>query len=304
MMAGGVPGRGGRRLLGVLVAVLLALLAPPALALPAEGPAEAAAAAQQPPAALPPRLAQAQIPPPPPPPPVPPPAASAARPALVSELSQDRVEITTGFSGTEVLVFGATERLLGAGGDDVLVVAQGAAEPMVVRRKIRVLGFWMNGPSARFRNVPGFYVLTGTRPLRDMLEPEELQAKRLGLAYLPLQAAGNQQPEFREALLDLKQRARLWHEEEEPLQVSGARLFRARLPLPATVATGDYLVQVMLVRDGRILARQELSFRVDRVGTAASIADLADFRPLLYGVMCVLLAALAGWLGSVLFRRN
>jgi uncharacterized protein (TIGR02186 family) len=291
-------------LFAVLAVMLPAVLAPgarPALALPAEGPAEASAIAPVPP---PPRLAQARIPPPPPPPPAPPPGASAARPALVAELSQDRVEITTGFSGTEVLVFGATERLLGAGGDDVLVVAQGAAEPMVVRRRVRVLGFWINGPSARFRNVPGFYVLTGTRPLRDMLEPEELQSKRLGLAYLPLQAAGNQQPEFREALLNLKQRARLWHEEEEPLQVSGARLFRARLPLPATVATGDYLVQVMLVRDGRILARQELSFRVDRVGTAASIADLADFRPLLYGVMCVLLAALAGWLGSVLFRRN
>ncbi|MFC3125235.1 TIGR02186 family protein [Pseudoroseomonas globiformis] len=233
---------------------------------------------------------------------------AAARPPLVAELSQERVDITTGFSGTDLLVFGATERLLGdqgvVGGDDVLVVAQSAPEPMIVRRKINVLGFWINGPSARFRQVPGFYLLTGTRPLRDVLEPEEREAKRLGLDQLPLQAFGIQDEDYREALMKLKQDARLWHEEDEPIQISGARLFRARLPLPATTGTGDYQVQVLLVRGGRVVARQELGFRVERVGTAARIADVATEQPMVYGAICILLAAFAGWLGSVLFRRG
>lgn len=240
----------------------------------------------------------------PPPAPTPPPAALAARPPLVAELSQSRVAITTGFSGTEVLVFGATERLLGPGGDDVLVVAQSAPEPMVVRRRIRVLGFWINGPSARFREVPGFYLMTGTRPLREMLDAEERQAKRLGLENLPLASTGVQDPAYRQALMQLKQSAMLWHEEDEPIQISGARLFRARLPLPATVGTGDFRVEVLLVRDKRVVARQELSFRVERVGTAARIADVAENQPMIYGLTCILLAALAGWLGSVLFRRG
>lgn len=249
-------------------------------------------------------LGPARAQPLPPPPPPPPQSAAAARPPLVAELSQERVEITTGFSGTDILVFGATERLLGPGGDDVLVVAQSAPEPMVVRRKIRVLGFWLNGASARFRRVPGFYLLTGTRPLREMLPPEERAAKRLGLDHLPLEAAGDQSPEFRAALLEIKQSTRLWHEEEEPLQISGARLFRARLPLPSSTGTGDYQVQVLLVRDGRVVARQELSFRVERVGAAARIADVAESQPVVYGLLCILLAAFAGWMGSVLFRRG
>jgi hypothetical protein len=44
--------------------------------------------------------------------------------------------------------------------------------------------------------------------------------------------------------------------------------------------------------------------RVERVGSAAEIASLARGQPLLYGVLCIVLAVLAGWLGSVLFRRN
>ena len=59
-----------------------------------------------------------------------------------------------------------------------------------------------------------------------------------------------------------------------------------------------------LVRSRRIVAREEMGFRVDRVGTADRIATIADTQPLVYGVLCVLLAALAGWFGSILFRRS
>ncbi|RMI26909.1 hypothetical protein EBE87_00505 [Pseudoroseomonas wenyumeiae] len=232
-----------------------------------------------------------------------------ARPALVAELSQQTVDITTGFTGTQLLVFGATDRLLGpqpdgTPGDDVLVIAQNAPEPMIVRRKIEVLGFWINGPSARFRSVPGFYVVTGTRPLRDMLPDIERSTKHLGLDKLPLASTGVQDPGYREALLQLKQNAGQWREQETPMHIAGSRLFRARLDLPATVQTGDYQVQVLLVRQGRVLARQELGFRVERVGAAAQIAEVAEQQPLVYGMFCVLLAAFAGWMGSVLFRRS
>lgn len=291
-------------------------LAPPAPGRPAAPGAAAPLLVQSPPP-LPdaPAPMLPTLPPPPAPVPTPaaplpePPAPATPRPALVAELSQARVEITTGFTGTELLVFGATDRLVGpqpgAGhGDDVLIVAQNAPQPMVVRRKIRVLGFWINGPSARFRSVPGVYLLTGTRPLREMLSADERTTKRLGLENLPLEATGIQDPSYRQALLQLKQDAHLWWEADTPLRIAGARLFSARLPLPATVQTGDYRVEVMLVRDGRVLARQELGFRVERVGTAASIADVARQEPLVYGLICILLAAFAGWMGSVLFRRS
>ena len=68
--------------------------------------------------------------------------------------------------------------------------------------------------------------------------------------------------------------------------------------------TGDYRVEVLLVRSRRIVAREELSFRVERVGTADRIATIAERLPVVYGLGCIALAAFAGWLGSVLFRRS
>ena len=226
-------------------------------------------------------------------------------PQLTADLSTDRVEITTGFTGSSVMVFGATEHLIGPeAGEDVVVVAWGPPQPTVVRRKVNVLGFWINGPSATFPEIPGFYAIVSTRPVWEILPEDVRRTARLGLEALSLRAEGSQSPAFRAALLDLKQQDGRWQEYAAPVAVAGGRLFSARVSFPDTVQTGPYRIEVMLVRERRIIARQELFLHVDRVGSAASIATVARSAPLVYGVACILLAALAGWLGSVMFRRN
>nr|WP_256476081.1 TIGR02186 family protein [Siccirubricoccus soli] len=228
-----------------------------------------------------------------------------AQEALVAALSQDAVEVTTGFTGAQLMVFGSTDQPIGPGGDELLVVAQGPNRPVVVRRKVAALGFlWVNGPSARFAQVPGFYFIAGTRPAWQLLPEEQRRRHALGLDSLPLTSTGARDPRFRAALLDLEKRSGLWVEDTQPVEVAGSRLFHARLPLPAGVPTGDYRVQVLLVRSRQVVAQQTLEFRVDRVGTADRIATVAEDQPFVYGIACIFLAALAGWVGSVVFRRS
>ena len=119
-----------------------------------------------------------------------------------------------------------------------------------------------------------------------------------------MQAAADARPGTMAALLGLESDSGLWLEDPAPVEIAGSRLFHARLQLPAAVPTGDYQVEVLLVRSRRIVARQALAFRVDRVGAADRIATVAADQPFLYGLSCILFAALAGWLGSVLFRRG
>ena len=223
---------------------------------------------------------------------------------LVARLSNDRVEVTTTFDGSSILVFGSTTQPIGPGGAEILIVTSGPSQPFTVRRKIRLAGLWFNGPAARFSSVPGFYAVAGTLPAWRLL-PEALRRRYgLGLDMLPLSSTGARAPQFRAALLELKQGAGLWQEDAAPVEISANRLFYARLPLPATIPAGEFRVQVLLVESRRVTAEEELRFVVERVGTAATIADVSRETPLLYGVICVLLAALSGWLGSVVFRRS
>ena len=57
-------------------------------------------------------------------------------------------------------------------------------------------------------------------------------------------------------------------------------------------------------RFGAIEANRDVSLSVRRVGTSADIWRFAHDHSWLYGFAAVLVAALAGWTGSVLFRRN
>ena len=224
---------------------------------------------------------------------------------LVADLSDREIEVSTGFTGADLLVFGATDAPIGPGGDEILVVVRGPTRPVVVRRKVRVLGFmWVNGPAARFSGVPGFYAIAGTRPAWQILPEQERQNNGLGLDALPLVSTGARNPQFRAALLELEKESGLWLEHAATVEIGANRLFHVRVPLPAAVPTGDYRVEVLLVRSRRIHARQEMDFRVDRVGATDRIATIAQAQPLVYGVVCVLLAAFAGWFGSVLFRRG
>jgi uncharacterized protein (TIGR02186 family) len=233
------------------------------------------------------------------------PGVGAAQPSeLVARLSTDRVSITTAFTGESILLFGSTEEPLGPGGDEVIVLARGPAGPFVVRRKVEVLGLWFNGPAARFEDVPVFYAVAGTRPAHLLLPEEVRRARGIGLATLPLVSTGARAPGFRSALVSLKQSAGLWQEDAQPIEIAGSRLFNLRLPLPSTVQPGSYRVEVMLVRARRVVATEQLGFVVERVGSAAEIEKLARGQPVLYALLCIVLAGLAGWLGSVIFRRS
>jgi len=223
---------------------------------------------------------------------------------LVARLSTERVAITTAFIGESILVFGSTEQPLGPGGDEVIILARGPSGPFMVRRKVEVLGLWLNGPAARFEDVPVFYAVAGTRPASLLLPEEMLVQRGIGLTSIPLNSTGARAPGFRTALRELKQSARLWQEDAQPIEIAGSRLFNLRLPLPSTVQPGSYSVEVMLVRSRRIVATEQLGFIVERVGTAAEIESVARTQPVLYALICIVLAALAGWLGSVIFRRN
>lgn len=227
---------------------------------------------------------------------------------LVADLSRHLVAITTGFVGTDVVLFGAIEN---AG--DVAVVVRGPDEDVVVRRKKRVLGLWMNLEGERFANVPSFYYIVSTRPLADILAPAIRAREGIGVDRLaqesqgPAQNAGSRiGPEvepFRAALRRNRERLGLFAEREGGIDFLGGRLFRTTVNLPANVPTGTYTVQVFLIRDGEIAGAQSTPLIVSKIGLEAWLYRFAHRQSLLYGLLAAAIAAMAGWLSGAVFRR-
>ncbi len=229
--------------------------------------------------------------------------ARAATDTLVADLSQHLVAITTGFAGADVLLFGAIE-----GKGDVVVIVRGPERPVVMRRKSRVLGVWVNTARMTFQRVPSFYAVASSRPLAEIAPETVLAREEMGIQYLRLdlpraKASPNVAAEWRAGLIRNHQRDGLYQPEVAPIRFLGNRLFRAEFELPANVPTGEYQVKVVFLQDGRAVSAQTTPLRVSKIGTEAVIFDFAQQNSALYGLIAIIVALVAGWLGHMAFRK-
>lgn len=221
---------------------------------------------------------------------------------LVADLSSHLIAITTGFTGTEVVLFGTTD-----GVGDVAIVVTGPRLPAVVRRKERVVGMWVNTDSVRFEQVPSFYTVATSRPLDQLVGRPVLERHQIGLPHVQLGPRESLAPDelavFRAALIRNKQRAGLYALTIGQVAFLGDRLFRTNIYFPANVPTGLYNVEALLIRDGEVVSAQTTPLVVSKIGFSAEVYDVARHRPITYGVLAVIGAVAAGWAAGAAFRR-
>ena len=107
---------------------------------------------------------------------------------------------------------------------------------------------------------------------------------------------------FADALIEERQRAGLIVAEVGKIAFLGERLFSASIAFPTNVPTGTYLVEIFLVRDRDVVGAQTTPLRVSQVGVDAEVSDFARRQAAAYGAIAILIAVVAGWLASLLFR--
>ena len=235
--------------------------------------------------------------------------AAAAPPRLVSDVSQDRVDIVYSFTGAELLVFGAIQYPEGrsARSPEIAVVVRGPAEPITVRKKEKMLGVWMNLDSSRFESAPAFYSVASSAPIRRMLDERTAAIFEIGLDHLQLSPSTTQDSTeskaFEDGLLDLRRRGRLYAEDDHGVSISDGVLYRARIAVPARVPVGRYQVDTYLIQDGKVAAASSRHVEIDKSGFERSVALAAQNHRLAYGLSAVALALLLGWGAGELFRR-
>ncbi|MEZ5668437.1 MAG: TIGR02186 family protein [Alphaproteobacteria bacterium] len=231
------------------------------------------------------------------------PASGATQAPILADLSSYAVEIDTGFTGEEVVLFGAVD-----GGGDVIVVVRGPAQSAVVREKQRVAGIWVNAPGIQFVQAPSFYAVAATRPIADLLDDTLRRQREIGVDMLRLMPSPGTAEDFdaaaiaahRDALIGQMERRGLYADGVAPIAIQSGRLFRTRLAFPSDVPTGFYDIRVYEVRDGAIVEATTTPLNIRKVGLEAELFRFAYEIPAIYGACAVLIAFAAGFLPTVL----
>lgn len=232
-------------------------------------------------------------------------APALAQENLTSGLSQDSVEITSNYTGTDIVVFGAVENPSEEGERDVVVIVRGPDTKMTVRRKDRIAGIWINDARARLV-MPSYYFVSATKPLAEVAARDTLSRYEIGLSNLhadPEASDGDPAP-YVAALIRAQARLGLYREKDSGVEMLSRTLFRVHVPVPAVVAPGSYNVEVYLFREGAVVSAQSWPLYIDQTGFERRLFEFAHGWPLFYGVSTVLMAILLGWTSTFFFRRR
>ncbi len=236
----------------------------------------------------------------------------AAAQRLVADLSDHHISLTSSFTGTEIIVFGTIEDLPedGTGPFDIAVVVQGPPETIAVRRKERIAGIWMNTQSVTIEDLPSFYYVASSSPFYELMSASrrnsyDIGTDVLGLPDGPFDPAQSERFEqFRAAMIGLMTEEGLVVENQQGVRFRGEHLFRARIPIPATVQEGTYNVTVFLFENESVIGAQNALLTIDKVGIEGRLATLAYEFPFIYGFMALFMALIVGLGANFIFRGN
>lgn len=220
---------------------------------------------------------------------------------IISGISSNEINIDTSFTGTEILLFGS-KRDFG----DIVVAIRGPKKDFFLNKKDNFLGVWYNNERIEFKDSYSYYAffstVSGSGPHNNLFSDLELGGNNLNFRIIDeikVKDKSDFENEFVNKLVDQK----LYLINSNPIEFLDESLFKVSLKFPKNISSGIYTVEIYLIEEGQLMAFQIIPIRVNQVGFAADIHNLAYRYPFFYGLIAVLIAVIAGWLANYIFNR-
>jgi len=181
----------------------------------------------------------------------------------------------------------------------------GPSEDLKLMKKGRMGVLWMNVEEVTFAHIPTVYLLWTSKKLGD----QGLRQLKFDWASMLAGSLRGKTPEeegflFKE-LIKLKKHDNLYDIFEETIQTQPLEkgfLSQAEvvLHLPAKISPGLYTLELIAFKEGESALLRSYPLKVQLAGLPALLGDLSNRSGLLYGVLAVSIATLAG-LGMGIF---
>ena len=227
-----------------------------------------------------------------------------AKDNLVTDLSESTIEISSTFSGADILLFGAYD---GQKNDDIIVLVSGQKGTVKIDKKEKKFGIWMITESIKFSNVPKYYYIASNRKIKEITNKTEIKKRKLDFNNFELKNNkiyyNNVDKNWYEALKRNMKKKQFWKIEENSIKLNKNTLFRKTLSIPSNVSTGKYNVKILHYRKGNLISQEESKIKINKTGISANIYNIAQNFSAIYGIIAVIIALFFGWFTNFIFRR-
>ncbi|MFH1146197.1 MAG: TIGR02186 family protein [Pseudomonadota bacterium] len=225
----------------------------------------------------------------------------------VTSCTKDHIDVDLRYSGDKVYFFGTVPE---KGAHVIVKLISTTKEPVKLSQKGKVGIFWMGVKQYKVTNMPLIYKIHSSGKLSEILTPE--LATQLGIGYESLKdnmqlelikGEGSKDTDLVfDGLLKVKEKENLYKIAEGRIQITQDKIFQHYFTFPPRAGEGDYKVLSYIVKDGKLLATCSDRVMIRKVGLGKWLSQTAEKNGILYGIMCVAVAASAGLCVGMIFK--
>lgn len=224
---------------------------------------------------------------------------------LIVDLSSDHIDVSVGFSGSEMVLFGDRRDK----DSDVAIVVEGPERAITVWKKARFFGTWINRHFVRFNKTPVYYNYALSNPDLIVQSPDLGKKYRIGvpqmMATQSIKKSGgvDNVDEFKQFLIKRRVASGNFSEKSADIKFLSDNFFKVSFKIPPSVPTGDYKISSFLIKDGQVIEAKSRILSVEQVGVNAFVLKASRDNAFLYSIFCIVFAALSGWVVSIIRVR-
>ncbi len=208
------------------------------------------------------------------------------------DLAVREIKIDSDFNGIDMLIFG----MLDVSGD-VVVIVHGPRRSIIINKKEKRYGLWVNGKREKLDDIKQFYSVSSGRDLHKVMNENSLQK----ISLSAMKFCGDS--ELEAAFKDMKIKNGLYVELANNVDLINERLFRSNIHFPKNIPKGRYIIEVLLFYRNDLFGVQTLPLLVSNIGIESFVFDMHILHPFLYALSAVLGALFIGWFSSLIKRR-
>jgi len=229
--------------------------------------------------------------------------ASAAVPGTVT-VTPSAINIGASFNGIDLTVEGSIPK-----DADAVVRFKSGEQDVALKRKGKAMGIlWMNMGKVTFHHCPDIFMVATPQSLTE--ESDRWKGLNLGISSLISQIEITPVSEDKNSLFDEFVKLKSKHgayasgfgKVTYQAPTNDSKPFSATISIPSGLKPGSYQVEVFTVKDGAVESKDQTSVDVEETGFPKFLSSLAFGKPLLYGIVSVIIALAAGLLTGLIFQ--
>jgi uncharacterized protein (TIGR02186 family) len=228
-----------------------------------------------------------------------------ARAAVTTEVSPQNIAISLLYHGTKLNIKGQSDA-----NDDIIIKINTDSIDAHMKYKGKAAGiFWMKLGDMSFEHVPAVYLLASSQKLETLLSEDERVREGIGFESIKASAkmessAPDMDPNrWIDEFIKFKKAEKLYKIQEGTV-TKGQGGYQLDIDWPFQAGPGTYNIEVLAVRDGKVIDRAQTSLTVARAGVVAALSNLAFNQAAVYGIIAIVVAMAAGFAVGALFKKG